>query len=378
MHIKTGNTSMSKGKLKKVWRLATTYWIYTKLCGRRLLRLVQKKRKFLGLLIITALGLVGLWLVIHYWNSLAATPYGRESYSTTLRNVGLLFGGALALLLAFWRSRVADRQARTAQVDVLDQRYQKGIEELGNTSPTKRLGGIYELQRLADEYPSQYHVPIMRRFCAALRESNDGGDTNDESKIETEPPHVAPEIGDDVQALIDAVGSRSRAKVDLEGRVGFQLNLSHSDLRNASLSDANLASVPWLGLAGFSMMKLIRSGLRTNLQDAKLCSAKLEFAKLSGADLEGACLCDAWLLRTDLSGANLVDANLHRALFWGPILSGAKFSRNGQRPAKGIRQSDLDNCVADPTNLPDLTGVRDAVTNEPLCWSGGPLDDLPK
>ena len=369
---------MLKGKPTKIRGLARTAWIYAKICNRKLLAFAGKKRKFLGVFLFIAASALSLWLVTDHWDWLSSTPNGRESYSTTLRNVGLMFGGALALLMAYWRSKVADRQASIAQEDVLDQRYQKGIEELGNTSPTKRLGGIYELQRLADEYPSQYHVPIMRRFCAALRESNDNGDTNDESKIETEPPHVAPEIGDDVQALIDAVGTRSRAKVDLEGRVGFQLNLSHSDLRNANLSDANLASVPWLGLAGFSIMKLIRSGLRTNLQDAKLCSAKLEFAKLSGADLEGACLCDVRLLRTDLSGANLVDANLHRALFWGPILSGAKFSRNGQRPAKGIRQSDLDNCVADPTNLPDLTGARDAVTKEPLCWSGKPLEDPPK
>ena len=83
----------------------------------------------------------------------------------------------------------------------------------------------------------------------------------------------------------------------------------------------------------------------------------------------------AWLGVTDLSGANLSSANLHGAILSGSILSGTKFSVNGRSPAKGITQSDLDYCEADPENLPDLSGVRDFETNEPLFWSGKPLDD---
>ena len=113
----------------------------------------------------------------------------------------------------------------------------------------------------------------------------------------------------------------------------------------------------------------------TDLSHAKLCSARLVFAKLKNADFTDSCLCGAWLGHTDLSEAKLVGANLHGALWSGPILSGAKFSYDGFSPAKGIRQSDLDSCRADPEcNPPDLTGVIDADTGEPLVWTGKPLD----
>ena len=40
---------------------------------------------------------------------------------------------------------------------------------LGSEVLSVRLGGIYALQRLAEEEPKQYHVQIMRLFCAFVR-----------------------------------------------------------------------------------------------------------------------------------------------------------------------------------------------------------------
>ena len=92
-----------------------------------------------------------------------------ESLSTTVRNLGLVIAGAIALPLAIWRSIVAQRQASTAQRDLLNQRYQQGAEMLGSEVLTVRLGGIYALQRLAEEHPKQYHIQIMRLLCAFMR-----------------------------------------------------------------------------------------------------------------------------------------------------------------------------------------------------------------
>ena len=88
-----------------------------------------------------------------------------------------------ALPLAIWRGLVADRQAsasqqqaseaqrqaETAQGVLLNERYQTGAEMLGNETLSVRLGGIYALQRLAEEYPHQYHLQVMRLFCAFVR-----------------------------------------------------------------------------------------------------------------------------------------------------------------------------------------------------------------
>ncbi len=374
--IKTKHTSMVKSLPRKVWSFATRCWIYSKLCIRKRWFQIHRRRTPIGLFVLLVMVSVGIWLIVDHWHWLASIPdeEKRESYSTTLRNVGLLFGGALALLLAFWRGRVADRQAKTAQEDVLEQRYQKGIEELGSATLAKRLGGIYELQRLADEYPQQYHVPVMRQFCAALR--NPIGDASDKNgpALDGDPPHIAPPAREDNQALINAIGSRGKVQIDLEGAANFQLDLRQSDLRNINLSGANLTSASWSLWKRFSTMELLKLGRGGNFTEVKLCSAKLDLANLSDTDLEGACLCKAWLGRTDLSRANLAGTKFHGAIP-SPIVSGAKLSRNGQNPAKGIRQSDLDFFLYDPKDRPDLTGVRDVRTNKPLRWRDEYLDD---
>ena len=91
-----------------------------------------------------------------------------ESRSTTARNVGILFFGLIAIGVAIWRSIVADRQAKAAlyQVEIsrrslLNERYQRGAEMLGSKVLSVRLGGIYALQRLAQEDPEQYRDQIV-------------------------------------------------------------------------------------------------------------------------------------------------------------------------------------------------------------------------
>ena len=108
---------------------------------------------------------------------------------------------------------------------------------------------------------------------------------------------------------------------------------------------------------------------------ARLCSAILDFVEVQGADISNACLCKEWMAVTDLSGANFAGSNVEAALTFGPILSGTRFSVSGWNPAKGIMQSDLNPCRANPDDLPELAGVSDAETGAPLVWSGKSLDD---
>ena len=107
---------------------------------------------------------------------LRKTPNGFESGSTTVRNLGLIVAGLIALPLTLWRIRVADGQAKAAhrQVDtsqrsLLNEQYQKGAEMLGSEVLSVRLEGIYALARLAREHPEEYHIQIMRLFCAYVR-----------------------------------------------------------------------------------------------------------------------------------------------------------------------------------------------------------------
>ena len=396
-----------------------------------------------GWLWITAIATVlavGFLLTLCFWGQLRD---GEDSLSTIVSNVGIVIGGVVAILLAMWRSRVAERQsiaaqhqaeiiqsqvaiaqdqiniaqrqADTAQQGLLNERYQKGAEMLGSNALTLRLGGIFALQRLAEEHPEQYHVQITRLFCAFVRPA----------EIPSEPPDMIPEPNPvpptaDIQAIMDAIGAREEHRQMLEDQEKYRLWLSLVKLSAASLGRANLSSAQmdwawldradlretnlsgatvdnsaldyaWLGgakLVGTSFRSAGLQGasfwgltgpIRTlptyadavwdeGLLTADLTGAHLNSSNMSIAQLQGSDLSRANLTYTVLRGADLSDTNLFGAVFARANLSGTKFSDNGERPARGLTQYQLDEAWADLDNPPYLEGVVDASTGEPLEW----------
>ena len=358
---------------------------------------------------------------------------GGESGSTTIRNIALVAAGPIALSLAIWRGVVANRQANTAQQGLLNERYQRGAEMLGNEVLSVRLGGIYALQRLAEEWPDQYHIQIMRLFCAFVRlPTRDQSLESGQAVIE---PGTLLGIRQDVEAVIQMIGSRAKLRITLERIADFKLDLRGADLptaqflgadlsnamfHNSNLSGANFANTDltdsflsysdlsqaqfhnvtftrtrlWsanlsdamlqdadLSKADFHSANLSGTNLlRANLsgasfQDARASSALLERANLSGAGFLSADLSGARLVMADMSGAHFLDADLTSANIAEANLSGVEFSVGSQQTAKGLTQAQLDDARADPDNPPELTGVLDAGSGEPLVWRGKLLND---
>ena len=173
-----------------------------------------------------------------------------ESGSTTIRNLGLVIGGAVALLLAIWRSWVAQRQADTAQQDLLNDRYQKGAEMLGSDVLSVRLGGIYNLEQLAAEYPEQYHLQVMKLFCTFVRIPTIY-ESAESRQLQVAPnaggegasQYMPPPTREDVQAIMTAIGARREAGIALEKKQNTTLDLHGADLSYVHLSGANLAGV---------------------------------------------------------------------------------------------------------------------------------------
>ena len=201
--------------------VAVKRWIHRALTFAR-----AKVRPLLWPLTIVAV-LVSGWLIVQNWDWLSndvwswlgTEPNGegrQETNSTTLRNIGLVVAGLIALPLAVWRSLVAQkqaeaalrqadtalRQAETAQQGLLNDRYQQGAEMLGNDVLSVRLGGIYALQRLAEEHPEQYHVQIMRLFCAFVRRPTED-QVLELRRIQGES---IPPLREDVEAIMTAIG----------------------------------------------------------------------------------------------------------------------------------------------------------------------------
>ena len=178
---------------------------------------VRNRSRNAIIFIVVAVLLIGVFVVWWFRVWLSTVPPNGESPSTTIRNVGLVIGGIIAMVLAIWRSIVADRQskasqrlaetshgqAETSERGLLNERYQKGAEMLGSKILIVRLGGIYALQRLAKEHAEQYHVQIMRLFCAFVRHPTEHKDDTAESTDVNETSSTKLEgIREDVQAAI--------------------------------------------------------------------------------------------------------------------------------------------------------------------------------
>ena len=326
------------------------------------------------ILIVVAVLLVGVFVVWWFRVWLSTVPPNGESPSTTIRNVGLVIGGIIAMILAIWRSIVADRQAETShgqaetsERGLLNERYQKGAEMLGSKILIVRLGGIYALQRLAKEHAEQYHVQIMRLFCAFVRHPTEHKDDTAESTDVNETSSTKLEgIREDVQAAMTAIGTRSDADIVLEDEEEFWRDLYGAILPGAMLHKANLS---FTSLRNTKLSRAILPGAilhkadltGANLTDANLAlfvKADLPGADLPGADLTGADLTDADLTDADLTGADLTDADLT-----GADLTDAKLFM-----AKGLTQAQLNKACADPQRPPELQGVFDAKTGVLLAW----------
>ena len=291
---------------------------------------------------------------------------------------------------------------------------------LGNSVLSVRLGGIYTLQHLAKEHPNQYHVRIMQLLCAFVRSPTKEIDRNGDEKPLTDEPQwnniriwqdrqmSALIVGEDIQAIMEAIGDRSEEYIAFEQEKDFKLDfgsanlnglalkdidLSYADFTNAILSntlfvDADLSFAKCLR-ANFSNVQFLQVNLchanfwfanlsNANLKSVNFFEAQIIEAKLCNSDLRDAEMSKTILMRTDLSDTKLGGAKLFGAVLHGANLSGAVMydsESESKQPVKGLTQDQLNMACADPNNPPKLDGfVLDADTGKPLVWCGKPLE----
>ncbi|MDE2892188.1 MAG: pentapeptide repeat-containing protein [Chloroflexota bacterium] len=367
-------------------------------------------RWVLGVALVLVAGVLLSWL---FWDDLVADE---GSLSEVIRNLGLIIGGAIAVLFAIWRSLVASRQTQAAQEGLLEERYRQGLEMLSSGGLSTRLGGVQILQALAEEHPGRFHLMVMRLFCAFVRNppSLNGGEEQYQDTLR-----------EDVQSAMDAIGRRKESSIKIEQDDGYNIDLrgaklSHAQLTGTNLEGANLmlADLREADFAGFLLppsnpLSLARSDgpwsravrgeghtarlsraefrgadlegatmMHVDLSGADLTRAKVSSAQLLSANLTGARLIETALLQTVLNdavlrGADFLRAQLVGASLKGAILSGAKFhqaditdcwisgasfSDGGSKPAVGLTQNDLNATRWDSEAPPLLTGVTELGT----------------
>lgn len=304
-------------------------------------------------------------------------------HADEIRNIGLIVAAIVALPIAIWRSRVAERQADIAQQSVLNERYQKSAEMLGSGVLSVRLGGIVALEHLALEHPAQYHVEVMRLLFAFIRQP-----------IEDSQAHNVPTLDmrgsrQDVQAAVDAVRACRSQNSAAEANLIRWIDLRGADLRQTDLTNIDLSVVPVTEWSEIASGPLEAPNLRIVLSHADLSRAHLGLAKMprclcdetnfTAADLGGTELQKAMFLQADLGDASLAAADLTGALFLlsnlrgvsfrDTNLSGAGFVEESPGEA-GLTQRQLDEACADPDAPPELVKMVDAETGHVLEWRG--------
>ena len=260
-----------------------------------------------------------------------------------IRNYGLIEVAFVGIVLAVWRSRIAERQV-TAQCEATTQSDEQHRRSLAQT----RLFQAVEL--LKDDASEAVKIAGVI-ILARMPHDDDNPHKGDALRVLEEfvlSRSSAAEAGDNVDPLVQAA---VRTLTEKKLPDGLTLDLHRGNQLHAHLIYANLIGAHLEGA------KLV--GARLN--GAHLHETHLERAMLSRARLNKACLLRARLTESDLSYADLEEADLSHAHLNGANLNGANF-----REAEGLSQEQLDTACqhpdgGPPMNLPDgLIWYREA------------------
>lgn len=275
-------------------------------------------------------------------------------------------GAAVGLAYTHLRHKLQQDENRT-------ERYSRAIEQLGHETLAIRLGGIYALERIAEDSPRDRST-IIDVLSTFLREETAKAGT----------------LGADTEAAL-AVLFRERKfgssypAVDLR-----RANLAGADLTARTLSGAILRGAD---LTGSRLEGVDLSG--ADLTGAILTEANLEGASLRGARLNEAILTDTILHECDMRGASLVGAQLSDARMYGADLSGADLSQiradggkswdgtkfmNAKMRGTKLRYAKFRHVDFDGADMrrADLTGAEFSVTahGENINFTGARLDGV--
>lgn len=296
------------------------------------------------------------------------------------KTLAYTLGGILAIIgitLAHRRIRALERQVQIGQEQLqvsqegqITERFTRAIEQLGSQEMAIRLGGIYALERIANDSDKDYW-PIMETLTAYVRENTPWQEAPTvEAAIPaaavTSAPAVPAKPATDIQAILTVLGRR---KYRFNERDDKQLDLSNTDLRGIVLIEAHLegaifwdahmeeatlslASLEWAEFQGAHLQKAAL--VATNLENAELSEAHLEGARLNMVHLVGAVLDGVYLEKADLSEAHLEKAGLNNAHLDDAVLKGTHLEGADLRDATGLTNEQLAVAIIDEkTKLPD-------------------------
>jgi hypothetical protein len=225
------------------------------------------------------------------------------------------FVAGLAGLAALGSLAIATRTYRLTQQGQITDRYTRAIEQLGSDKLDVRLGGIYALERIANDSPSD-RATIAEVLTAFVRGHAPWPPLQPDQPARGPSFAIAPMRvrAPDVQAILTVL-ARRKPVISSAG----SLDLRTTDLRGVDLTGARLHRANLYGA------QLRGAGLDgAQLQEASLGDASLKEASLVNAQLQGAYLWHSNLRLADLRGAQLQGADLRDAKLEGAEVASAQ------------------------------------------------------
>jgi uncharacterized protein YjbI with pentapeptide repeats len=270
-------------------------------------------------------------------------------YNLLFQGIGATILGGLVYTGWHYLRRTND-QFQNANDKLITDRFSQAISHLASDKMEVRLGGIYTLERLAQDSPSEYWLTI-EVLTAFVRERSTTAPAAQSLVLAASDPPVARKrtqlarIPTDIQAVMTILSRRDVSQDRPEQAIELrESNLRAADLNGIELWGADLWKVN-LREAQLWQAKLAGAFLgRANLSDASLWQADLEGAYLWKANLEGANLTEANLAQANLEGSNLKGANLQQTNLIDADL----------RKVVGLTRQQLSKAICDETTqLPD-------------------------
>ena len=303
------------------------------------------------------------------------------------RDLMVALAAAVGITIAARRTSAFDRQAKTAEKRLLNERFATAaklmVEEIeGKPAIAARVSGINVMGELASAEPEFFLRQTVSTMVAYIKD-NVRVTAYPPLPPKGEMPDTRSMLGEDVKAAFWAIQSLYYICGQDVPQQLFpspdHLDFSHCDFSHLDLSKGQLH----VNLEVFKWESADLSG--TNLHEASLGGANLTKAILHGADLSGGVsLCGATLTGAQLQGANLeevrindetkwgnadlswvslrkafLDGNDWNAKFFATDLSGATIKKP---PQKDDDKKSLDGKVRHSENS-DLPGIREQNTN---------------
>ena len=323
-----------------------------------------------------------------------------ESNSAIVRNIVLaVVVPIVALPLALWRLIVADRQSKTAQLSLLNERFKQGVEMLVSPRLATRLGGISILEQLAKESVIRHHIQIVELFSTLIRnppryEEEILTDTKEKNSVDENLPKDLPALRVDLQTMLWALERRSNEGKAIEKEQNYIFDFRKSKLSLAQFDDSDWSSTQFM-FADLSNAFIENCDMkRALLTFACLTGATFITSNLSEAHLGYADLSEAEFMEVNLVEANLEYCNLNRAVFYivdltkarlcyanlsevefvnvnflDADLTNANFSGTVITNAINLTQVQINQSIGKPENLRDLSDLKDANTGKTLIWN---------